>query len=498
MAATTTHKITIDPVTRLEGHGRIEIILNDEGNVDRAYFQVPELRGFEKFAQGRPAEDMPQITSRICGVCPTAHHMASTKALDALYQVEPPPAGKKIRELIYCTFMVEDHALHFYFLGGPDFIVGPQAPAAERNVLGVIAKVGVETGQKVIAMRRKLRDLVALAGGKPGHPVFGLPGGVARPLSKEDQQQFRSVAAEAVEFGQFSLDAFRKLVLQNSEYVDLIRSDAFTHRTYYMGLVDSQNRLNFYDGVIRVVDPEGKPFASFTAAQYVDYIAERVEPWSYMKFCFLKPVGWKGFTDGPESGVYAVAPLARLNAAEKLATPLAQQAAEEYFATLGRPVHHTLANHWARLIELLYAAERMKELAEDPEITDPNIRTIPTATPREGIGVVEAPRGTLIHHYVTDARGIIQKANMIVATQNNAARISLSVEKAARALVSGKNVSEGLLNMVEMSFRAYDPCLGCATHSLPGSMPLWIEVRSHQGERVAVLRRDSDGSIHRE
>lgn len=494
----TTRRITIDPITRLEGHGRIEIFLNDQGAVDRAYFQVPELRGFEKFAQGRPAEDMPQITSRICGVCPTAHHMASTKALDALYQVEPPPAGKKIRELIYTTFMVEDHALHFYFLGGPDFIVGPQAPAAERNVLGVIAKVGVETGQKVIAMRRKLRELIALAGGKAGHPVFGLPGGVARPLSEEDRQKFQSVAAEAVEFGLFSLDAFRKLVLANSDYVELIRSDAFTHRTYYMGLVDTQNRLNFYDGVIRVVTPEGQPFATFTASQYVDYIAERVEPWSYMKFCFLKPVGWKGFTDGTESGVYAVAPLARLNAAEKLATPLAQQAAEEYFATLGRPVHHTLANHWARLIELLYAAERMKELADDPGIMDPNVRTIPTATPREGVGVVEAPRGTLIHHYVTDSRGIIQKANMIVATQNNAARISLSVEKAARALVSGANVSEGLLNMVEMSFRAYDPCLGCATHSLPGSMPLWIEVRNPRGERVALLRRDSDGTIRRE
>ncbi len=494
----TTRRITIDPITRLEGHGRIEIFLDEQGAVDRAYFQVPELRGFEKFAQGRPAEDMPQITSRICGVCPTAHHMASTKALDALYQVEPPPAAKKIRELIYTTFMVEDHALHFYFLGGPDFIVGPQAPAAERNVLGVIAKVGVETGQKVIAMRRKLRELIALAGGKAGHPVFGLPGGVARPLSEEDRQKFRSVAAEAVEFGLFSLEAFRKLVLADSHYVELIRSDAFTHRTYYMGLVDAENRLNFYDGVIRVVTPEGKPFASFTAAQYVDYIAERVEPWSYMKFCFLKPVGWKGFTDGADSGVYAVAPLARLNAAEKLATPLAQQAAVEYFATLGRPVHHTLANHWARLIELLYAAERMKELADDPGITDPNIRTVPTATPSEGVGVVEAPRGTLIHHYLTDSRGIIQKANMIVATQNNAARISLSVEKAARALVSGANVSEGLLNMVEMSFRAYDPCLGCATHSLPGSMPLWIEVRDTKGHRVALLRRDSDGTIRRE
>jgi len=494
---TTRRRITIDPVTRLEGHGRIEIFLDDQGAVDRAYFQVPELRGFEKFAQGRPAEDMPQITSRICGVCPTAHHMASTKALDALYQVEPPPAAKKIRELVYSTFMVEDHALHFYFLGGPDFIVGPQAPAAQRNVLGVVAKVGLETAQKVIAMRRKLRELLALAGGKAAHPVFGLPGGVAKPLGEEGRARFRSVAAEAVDFARFTLELFEKLVLADSDYLELIRSEAFTHRTYYMGLVDERNRVNFYDGAVRVVTPEGHRFARFSAEQYLDYVAERVEPWSYMKFCYLKPVGWRGFTDGVDSGVYAVAPLARLNAAEDMATPLAQEAYEKYFGTLGRPVHHTLANHWARLIELLYAAERMKQLAEDPEIATPHVRTLPSTAPREGVGVVEAPRGTLIHHYRTDANGIIQQANLIVATQNNAARISLSVEQAARRLISGREVSEGLLNMVEMAFRAYDPCLGCATHSLPGSMPLWIQVRGPKGEPLAMLRRDSDGTVRR-
>ena len=207
----TQRRITIDPVTRLEGHGKIEIFLNEEGTVERAYFQVPELRGFEKFAQGRPAEDMPQITSRICGVCPTAHHMASTKALDALYQVTPPPAARKIRELVYSTFMVEDHALHFYFLGGPDFVVGPKAPAAERNVLGVIAKVGTETAMKVIAMRRKLRDLIALAAGKAIHPVFGVPGGVSpSPSPREDAVQFRTVAAEAVEFAQIHARPFRE------------------------------------------------------------------------------------------------------------------------------------------------------------------------------------------------------------------------------------------------------------------------------------------------
>lgn len=494
---TTTRRITIDPITRLEGHGKIDIFLDDEGQVERAYFQVPELRGFEKFAQGRPAEDMPQITSRICGVCPTAHHMASTRALDNLYQVTPPPAAQKIRELVFNTFMAEDHALHFYFLGGPDFVVGPQAPAAERNVLGVVAKVGVETGKAVIAMRRKLRELTALAAGKTVHPVFGLPGGVAKPLTEADRERFREVAAEAVDFAQFTLETFEKIVLEDSDYVDLIVGDVFTHRTHYMGMVDANNQVNFYQGSLRVVSPEGKEIVKFAPEKYLDYIAERVEPWSYVKFCYLKQPGWKGFTEGADSGVFAVAPLGRLNVTEGMPTPLAQAAYEKYIKTLGKPVHHTLATHWARIIEMIYATERMRQLADDPELTDPNVRTIPTAVPREGVGVVEAPRGTLIHHYRTDERGVITGANLIVACQNNAARISMSVEKAAKGLLSGREVSEGLLNMVEMAFRAYDPCLGCASHSLPGSMPLSVRVRGRDGATLSMLERDADGRIRR-
>ncbi len=493
-----TRRITIDPITRLEGHGKIDILLNDQGKVDRAYFQVPELRGFEKFAEGRLAEDMPQITSRICGVCPMAHHMAATKALDSLYKVTPTPAARKIRELVYSTFMVEDHALHFYFLGGPDFVVGPKAPAAERNVLGVIAKVGLDVGKRVIDTRRKLRELITLTGGKVIHPVFGLPGGVAKRVTTEDQALFRSVASEAVEFAIFTLRVFEDVVLKNSDYVNIILSDAYTHRTHYMGMVDEHNKVNFYDGVLRVVSPEGKEWAKFQADKYLDYVAEHVEPWSYMKFCYLKPKGWKGFVDGADSGIYCVAPLARLNAADGMATPLAQEAYEKYFATLrGKPVHHTLANHWARVVELLYAAERMKQLAEDPEIADPNVRNLPTTAPREGFGVVEAPRGSLFHHYQTDEKGRIRKANLIVATQNNAARIAMSVDKAAKGLISRDSVSEGVLNMVEMAFRAYDPCNGCATHSLPGNMPLMVRVRDQGGAVVATLRRDGDGRIQK-
>jgi F420-non-reducing hydrogenase large subunit len=433
---------------------------------------------------------MPQITSRICGVCPTAHHMAATKALDDLYKVEPPPAAKAIRELVYNAFMAEDHALHFYFLGGPDFVVGPTAPAAERNILGVIAKVGVETGKTVIAMRRRLRELISMVGGKVIHPVLGLPGGVAKPIKPEEQKQFQVLAADAVGFAQFTLKVFEDVVLKNAEYVKLITSDTFTHRTHYMGMVDDKDRPNFYDGKLKVVSPEGKEVARFAARQYLDYIAEHVEPWSYMKFCYLKPVGWKGFTEGADSGIYAVAPLARLNVASGMATPLAQQAYEKMYEVLGgKPVHHTLGNHWARVIELLYATERLQEIAADPVLVDPNVRTLPTATPQEGIGVVEAPRGTLIHHYQTDERGVITMANLIVATQGNAARMAMGVEKAAKGLISGKEVSDGLLNMVEMAFRAYDPCLGCATHSLLGEMPLEVAIRDADGQLIRVVRR---------
>ena len=487
-AAAQRRRVTIDPITRLEGHGKIDILLDDQGDVERAYLQIPELRGFEVFSIGRPAEDMPQITSRICGVCPTAHHMAATKALDDLYKVEPTPAARKIRELVYNTFTMEDHALHVYLLGGPDFIVGPDAPKEQRNVVGVVQKVGVEVGKKVISMRRRLRELIAYFGGKVIHPVLGLPGGVSKGLKPEDLPKFQELAKDTLDFALFTLQVFKDIVLRNAKYVNLITSDTYTHRTYYMGLVDANNKVNFYDGLIRVVDPTGKEYARFAAQSYRDFVAEHVEPWSYVKFCFLKPLGWHGFEEGPQNGIYAVAPLARLNVADGMATPHAQKAYEEFFNTLGgKPVHHTLANHWARVVEMLYAAERIVELVNDPEITSSEIRNIPTAKPTIGIGVVEAPRGTLFHQYETDDLGLIKKANLIVATQNNSARIALSVDKAARGLIKKGEVNDGLLNMVEMAFRAYDPCFGCATHALPGHLPLSVNIYDHQRKLVRQI-----------
>lgn len=481
-------RVLINPITRLEGHGKIDIHLNEAGNVEHAYLQVPELRGFEVFCQGRPAEEMPQITSRICGVCPTAHHMASAKALDSLYAVEPTPAGRRIRELVYHAFMLEDHALHVFVLGGPDFIVGPDAPPEQRNIVGVIQKVGLEAGRKVIAMRKRVRELIAYFGGKVVHPVCGLPGGVSKGLAPEDLPGFKQLADEAVEFAGWSLEVFRSLVLGNPEYVRMITSDMFTHKTCYMGLVDERNRLNFYDGKLRVVDCEGNQVCKFQASEYLDHIGEHVEPWSFMKFTFLKQRGWNGFAEGRDSSVYSVAPLARLNVCEGLATPRAQAAFEQFRQTFGPgPVHHTLANHWARVIEMVYAAERIQELINHPEITDPEVRRLPSAMPKVGIGVVEAPRGTLFHHYVTDEAGIIKEANLIVATGNNAARIAMSVEKAAKGLIKNGTISEGLLNRVEMAFRAYDPCLGCATHTLPGRVSIQIRIHDSKHQTMKLL-----------
>lgn len=489
-------RITIDPITRLEGHGKIEIFLDEAGNVANAYFQIPELRGFEQFCVGRPAEEMPRITNRICGVCPEAHHMAATKALDMLYGVEPSSAVKKLREMFYCAFYVTDHTVHFYALGGPDFVIGPDAPAGERNILGVIHKVGVEIGKQVIACRQRNHHVIKMVGGRGVHPVAGLPGGWSKAITEAERQEIEAIARQNIDFGLFSLQLFDQVVLGNPAYVDMVLSDTYTHRTYYMGTVDEQNKSNFYDGLIRVVDPDGKEFVKYPARDYAQHIAERVEPWSYLKFPYLKGVGWKGFVDGNDSGVYCATPLSRLNAADGMATPLAQEAFEKFYTTLGskkvngryQPVHHRLATHWARLVELLYAAERMLELITDPEITDPNVRVKVTSMPTEGIGSVEAPRGTLTHHYRTDERGILTHVNMIVGTTNNYAPMAMSVKRAAEGLIKeGTIVTEGLLNRVEMSFRNYDPCMSCATHSLPGQMPLEVVVRDPAGDEITRL-----------
>jgi F420-non-reducing hydrogenase large subunit len=352
-----------------------------------------------------------------------------------------------------------------------------------------VARVGLEIGGEVIKARAYAQDIQTILMGKATHPVGGIPGGMSKPLTEEEREKIEAMAASLVEFAKFSLQLFGGVVLKDQDYADLILSDTFTIKTNYMGLVDGDGKVNFYDGELRVTGPDGTQIAQFAPADYLDYIGEHPEPWSYLKFPFLKSKGWKGIVDGADSGMYRVAPLARLNVADGMATPLAQAEYERFYSTLGgKPVHQTLATHWARLVELLYAAERLNELAREEEICSPEVRAIPTATPGEGVGVVEAPRGVLIHHYRTDDKGIVQKLNLIVATAHNYGAMCLSIKKAAMGMISkGTQITEGILNRIEMAFRAYDPCIACATHSLPGQMPLEVIVRNTKGEVVERL-----------
>lgn len=483
-------KITIDPITRLEGHGKIEIFLDDKGDVEDAFWQVAELRGFERFCIGRPAEEMTRIVPNICGVCPSAHHMAASKALDDLYDVEPTKTAKLIRQLEFNAFYIEDHYIHFFFLAAPDFVVGPDADPADRNIRGVIQKVGKEIGSKVIEVRKRNREIISLLFSKAPHPEGGLPGGVSRGVTTEERKWIKETADYSVEFAQFALGLFKDIVLGNKKYLDLILHDAYRLRTYYMSLVDENNKVNFYDGKVKVIDPKGNEFARFEPRDYVEHIGERVELWSYIKFCYLRKLDWKGLVEGEETSLYRVAPLARLNVADGMATPLAQKEYEHMFDTLGgKPAHQTLAMHWARLICALQAAEHNQMIADDPLLTSKDIRNMDLRLKKVGIGCVEAPRGTLFHHYETDNRGILTKVNLIVGSQNNAGPISLSVKKAAKGFIKGEKVKEGLLNRVEMAFRAYDPCLSCATHAMPGRMPLALNIRNPEGTLIKTVMR---------
>ncbi|HLN44758.1 MAG TPA: Ni/Fe hydrogenase subunit alpha [Candidatus Sulfotelmatobacter sp.] len=482
-------EIVIDPITRLEGHGSVSIFLNDIGEVENAYLKIPELRGFEQFCIGRRAELMPILTTRICGVCPVAHHMAAVKALDAAFNVEPPSPAKKLRELMYMAYLIYDHTLHFYYLGGPDFIVGPDAPPEKRNILGVIEKAGMDVAREVIKHRAYGQDITAVIGGKATHPVSGLPGGMSKALNMEQRQQIEDKLASCVKFAQFTLKIFHDIVLGNPEYVNMITNKAYTLNSYYMGMVDNKNKVNFYDGKIRVVTPSGNEFAKFDPQNYLNYIGEHVEEWTYSKMPFLRQIGWKGQVQGAESGIYRVGPLGRLNASEGVTTPLAQAEYEEMYKTLGgKPAHGTLAFHWARLVELLYAAEHGMELIKDPEITSTNIRNKPGA-PGHGVGIVEAARGTLIHDYTLDENALVKDVNLIVATTNNYPAICMSIRDAAKGLIHNGKFDQGLLNKVEMAFRAYDPCFGCATHYAVGQMPLTVEVFNNKRQLVQKLQR---------
>jgi F420-non-reducing hydrogenase large subunit len=444
------------------------------------YVNVMELRGFEKFCIGRPVEEMPRITTSICGVCPWSHHLASAKATDAVFGVEPPPAGRKLRELCNSIAYCEEHILHFFFLAGADFVMGPDADYKVRNVIG-IAQANPDIGRKVVRSRHLGTRMLNIVSGKSIHPVTAVPGGFSKPLTEDQRKAVLEMANEVLEFAKFSIDWAKKDIFP--KYLDAVKTLGVIN-TGFMGTVDDDGALNLYDGKLRLMKPDGT-FIDFSTDKYDEYISEKILPWTYLKFPYAK--SWdEGFSmdlDAPK-GVFRVNSLARLNVCDSIKTPLAQKELEEFRTSFGRPAQLTLLYHWARLIELLYNAERAVELLNDPDITSKETRVPVKPRAARGIGVVEAPRGSLIHDYTTDENGMLTNVNLIVATTNNNAAINMSVKQAATELIKDGEYDEGILNMVEMAIRAYDPCLSCATHNLDGTLPVKLDIKDSSGKVV--------------
>jgi F420-non-reducing hydrogenase large subunit len=474
--------LVIQPVTRIEGHAKITIRLDDSGNVDTARVNVIELRGFEKFCLGRPVEDMPRITPRICGVCPWSHHLASAKACDAVFGADPPPAGKKLRELCNSVAYMEEHILHFYFLAGADFLLGPDADYSVRNVIGVL-KAAPEVARRVVKVRHMCAKMLEILAGKPIHPQAAVPGGFSKPLLPAERDQLLPMAQEALELAKFSIAFAKENVFR--KYLEVVKSLGVI-TTGFLGTVKEDGALDLYHGKLRLMKADGT-FEDFPYERYTDYIAEHIEPWSYLKFPYARQ--WGEFSMEPDKavGIYRTNTLARINVCDHIPTPLAQAELEEFRKLFGRPAQLTLLYHWARLIELLYNAENALRLLADPEITSTETRVKVTPRAARGIGCVEAPRGTLIHDYTTDAEGMITNVNLIVGTTHNNAPINMSVTQAAKSLIRNGQYDQGVLNTVEMSIRAYDPCLSCATHRLDGKLSVKVDIVDAEGKLLDSL-----------
>ncbi len=470
-------KIMIEPVTRIEGHAKVGIYIDDAGKVERAIFHVNEFRGFEKFCEGRMFFEMPLITERICGICPVSHHLVSAKACDQIVGVEPPRPASLLRELMHMGQIIQSHSMHVFELGGPDLLLGFDCDPAVRNVVGLYG-ANPELTVKAIKLRKYGQQIIARLGGRRVHPTFAVPGGVNAALKPADREAMLAELDEMLGYVQDGLAVMRGWVEANGE--DLAKFGVFP--TGYLGMVDQDNAVQLYDGDIRLVDQGRQELEHFDGRKYLDYISEHVEPWTYLKFPYYKKLGWP-------DGVYRVGPLGRLNAAQKMATPLAQQEYERFQALRGGEViEGTLYYHYARLIEDLYAVEHTRELLEDPDILSTDIQINRPVTNFEGVGVIEAPRGTLWHHYQVDENGMLTKVNLIVATGNNNFAMSKAVDSVAKTYIDGNNVTEGALNRVEAAIRAYDPCLSCSTHAI-GQMPLELIVYDRSGNEVKRIVR---------
>ncbi|MCE1253146.1 MAG: Ni/Fe hydrogenase subunit alpha [Anaerolineae bacterium] len=470
-------KITIEPVTRIEGHAKITVRLNEKGTVDHAYLHINEFRGFEKFCEGRQVFEMPNITPRICGICPVSHHLASAKAGDAVYGVTPPRPASLLRELMHMGQIIQSHGMHFFELAGPDLLLGFDADPAIRNVAG-LAAANADLTVKAVMLRKYGQEIIRTLGGRRVHPVFAVPGGVNKALKADERDTMLKGLDEAISTIKIGLSVMKDWAAKNME--DINKFAVF--KTGYFGLVTPENGLELYDGNIRLVNSDGKQLEIFPVSNYLDYIAEHVESWTYLKFPYYKKMGYP-------NGVYRVGPLGRLNTIEKIDTPLA---AEEFKAwkaiNNGKPVENTLYYHYARLIETLFAAERVAILLDDPDILSNDVINTRHDFKGEGVGVIEAPRGTLIHHYKANPNGQLEKVNLIVSTGHNNWAMCEAVDSVAKTYITGPDIREGLLNRVEAAVRAHDPCLSCSTHAV-GQMPIVISVLDAQGNLVDTISR---------
>ena len=473
-------KITIEPVTRIEGHAKVTIHLNDLGAVEHAYLHINEFRGFEKFCEGRPFFEMPQITPRICGICPVSHHLAAAKAADALANCPPPRPAALLRELMHMGQIIQSHGMHFFELAGPDLLLGFDADPAARNVLGLL-QADPTLALKAVNLRKFGQRIIEILGGRRIHPTFAVTGGVNKALQPGERDQILTGLPEAIAALQAGLGIMRAWAERNRWDIDHFA----VFPSGYLSMVTPDNGLALYDGDLRLIDSTGRELERFAGRDYLDYIAEHVENWSYLKFPYYKKLGWP-------NGVYRVGPLGRLNTVTHLATPLAQAELEVFKQFMpGRPVENTLYYHYARLVEALFAAERVQVLLDDPDSLSTeilNTRQWLAGPVAEGVGVLEAPRGTLFHHYWADEDGKLQRVNLIVATGHNNWAMSQAVDSVAKTYITGPVIREGLLNRVEAAVRAYDPCLSCSTHAV-GQMPMLVEVLDPAGAVVQTLRR---------
>ena len=476
-------EIVIDPVTRIEGHSKITIQLDDSGEVRDARFHVTQFRGFEKFCEGRPFGEMPALTGRACGICPVSHLIASAKACDALLAVQIPPTAAKLRRIMNLAQLVQSHALSFFHLSSPDLLLGMDADPAKRNIVGVIES-RPSLGKDGISLRKWGQQIIAMLGGKRIHPAWVVPGGVSEPLSEDMRDKMLASIPEALAISQRTLSWFKSIVEQFREEIRTFGN----FPSMFMALVTPQETgthnalLDHYDGKLRFIDASGNIILDqVDPTRYADYLSESVESDSYLKSPYFKSAGYP-------NGIYRVGPLARLNVIDRCGTPLADREWTEFRALRRGVILSSFHQHYARLVEILYGIERIEQLLNDPDILDKNVRAIAKPSRFEGIGVAEAPRGTLIHHYKIDKNGLIAWVNMIIATGHNNLAMNQSVKQVAQHFVKGDRLQEGMLNRVEAVIRTYDPCLSCSTHAM-GQMPLHIQLLAAEGTVLDEVKR---------